>query len=199
MILTQRDKNILRFIEEYKSITINQCSKIFFNNCKQAYYQARKRLRQLYDNKYIKRYRADMKSECIYYLTKKLSIHHLKVLDAYAEFIKIGANIEYFKTEYKVPTKSKYYRLDALIEVTYEEYFYPLIIEVDYTHFTSQRKLIDIYNSKHFQDKYKELDDNIFPTVLIIRPVISDNSITSDLFNIVYLDFTLDGIEQVFE
>ncbi len=32
MYLTNRDKDILKFIEQYGSITINQCSKIFLVN-----------------------------------------------------------------------------------------------------------------------------------------------------------------------
>lgn len=187
MYLTARDKQILRFIEEYKSITINQAAKIFFNNCKQSYYQARKRLKQLSDNKYIKRYRADMKSECVYYLEKKLSAHDLKVLDVYAELINLGADIDYFKQEYTIPTKIKEYRADALIEFTYQEYFYPMLIEIDYTHFTSNKKLLDIYNSNYFQNKYKKYDDDIFPTVLILRPTLPPNPFNTNLFNIYYL------------
>lgn len=198
MILTERDKNILRWVEEHKSITINQTSKIFFKHCKESYYQARKRLRLLSNNGYLKRYRADMKSECIYYLDKKLSIHDLKVLDVYAEFISYGAEIRYFKKEYIIDSGSKNYRLDALIEVLYNDYFYPIIIEVDYTHLTGSKKLQDIYNSNHFQVKYKNLDDNIFPYVVIIRPVVTADHEQVNNIDILHTDFSLKNLSQVF-
>lgn len=46
-MITERDKEILRWVEENKSMTIDQCSKIFYNGNTYAYDQARKRLRFL--------------------------------------------------------------------------------------------------------------------------------------------------------
>lgn len=189
MILTKRDKGILKFIEEFGSITINQCSKIFFKDCKRNYYQARRRLKLLSDSGYLKRFRKDMRSESVYYLEKRLSVHDLKVLDVYAEFINLGTKIKCFKQEYVIPTGEKNYRADAVIEFDYKGYWNTILIEVDYTHFTSQKKLIDIYNSNYFQEKYKKYDDDIFPTVIILRPFLSNNLFKSELFSIVYMDF----------
>ncbi|MBY6758614.1 hypothetical protein HYH82_15080 [Clostridium botulinum] len=197
MYLTNRDRDILKFIEQYGSITINQCSKIFFNKCKQNYYQARKRLRTLYNSKYIKRYRKDMRSEAVYYLDKKLSIHDLKVLDIYAEIINLGAEIKCFKKEYTIKCKNKEYRADGLIECIRDGYFYPILIEVDYTHFTSNKKLLGIYNSNYFQNKYKDLDTDIFPTVLIVRPFLSNN-INNLPFNIIYSTMCINNINTLF-
>lgn len=198
MFLTNRDKEILKFIEEYGSITINQCSQIFFTHCKQNYYQARKRLKLLSDNKYLKRYRKDMRSETIYYLHKKLSIHDLKVLDVYSYLVYSGASIKFFKQEYIIPVEDKNYRADALIEFVYKDYFYTILVEVDYTHYTSQKKLLDIYTSFHFQDKYKNLGENIFPKIIIIRPVVINQYESIDGIDVLYLDFSLKNKDQVF-
>lgn len=200
MYLTKRDKEILRFIDQYKSITINQASKIFFGNCKQSYQQARKRLKLLSNNKYIQRYRKDMKSECIYFLQEKLSIHDLKILDVYAKLLNLGADIEYLKTKYTIPTphgKKAYREADALIEFTYKKYFYPLLVEIDYTHFTSKKKLLDIYNSNHFQERYNQYDNNIFPTVLILRPVIPTNPVSFSMFDVYFAPFELTNLAQI--
>lgn len=197
MYLTNRDREIIKFVEEYGSITINQCSKIFFRVNKHAYYQARKRLKQLSNEGYLKRYRKDTKSEVIYYLDKKLSIHDLKVLDVYAELTALGAKIKDFKTEYTIPTGKKEYRADALIEFEHDGYFYPLMVEVDYTHFTGEKKLTDVYYSNYFQDKYKDLDNNIFPTILIVRPVLSTGNMLKVQYNVVYTDFNLSTIAQI--
>ncbi|MCD3331444.1 hypothetical protein, partial [Clostridium botulinum] len=148
MYLTKRDKEILYWIDKWGSITINQCSKIFYSKNKEAYQQARKRLKKLSDNNFLRRYRKDMKSETIYYLDKKLTLHDLKVFDIYAELISIGATIKTFIPRYKIntPNSHKQYReLDALIEFIYKDYFCPLILEIDYTHFTTHQTLQDIY------------------------------------------------------
>lgn len=199
MILTKRDREILRFVEEYGSITIDQCRKIFFKGNKYDYYQSRMRLKLLSDNNILKRYRADMRSEVVYYLEKRLSIHDLKVLDVYAELIQLDADIQYFKREYIIDAFKKQYRADALVEFVYNGYWYPLIIEIDYTHYTSEKKILDIYNSNYFQKKYKELDENIFPKILLVRPIIPKEKIKSDLFEVLYIDFELNGFEKVLE
>lgn len=198
MYLTARDRKIIKFIEEYKSITINQCSKIFFNNCKESYYQARKRLKLLADNKYLQRYRKDMRSETVYYITKKLSFHDLKVLDIYTYLISLGANIKTFKREYIITLEDKEYRADGFIECVKDGYFYPILVEIDYTHFTSKKKLMDIYNSGYFQSMYKKLDADVFPTVVIMRPVVVQ--VDKELpFNLVCIDFPLSNLNSVFE
>jgi hypothetical protein len=199
MILMERDKNILRHIEKYKSITLTQCSKIFYRNHKQAYYQARKRLSILYKNKYLKKYRKDPRSETIYFLNKHLSYHDLKVFDIYADLINMGADILFFKTKYRINNPSGYREIDALIECKYNGYFYPIILEIDMSHFTTIEKLNDIYNSKHFQDKYKKLAPDIFPTVLIFRPYLPLDPLHSDLFDILVMQFNNYSLESLFE
>ena len=134
MYLKKRDSEIIKFIKKYGSITINQCSKIFYTKNKEGYQQARKRLKQLSDNKFIKRYRKDMQSECIYFLDKKLSIHDLKTLDIYAELINAGATIKSFTPKYRIDTiksNKKYRELDAYIEFIYKDYLNFLILEID--------------------------------------------------------------------
>lgn len=197
MYLTNRDKEILKFIESYGSLTISQCSKIFFKDCKKNYYQARRRLKMLSDNKYLLRYRHDMRSETVYYMRKKLSLHDLKVLDIYAELIHLGASIRSFKREYIITLENKNYRVDGFIECIKNGYFYPILIEVDFTHFTSMKKIMDIYNSKYFQVKYKKLDEDIFPSIIIVRPVFVQMG--NDLpFQLIYTDYSLANLNKIF-
>lgn len=202
MMLTTRDKEILKYVEKYKSITITQCSKLFFRKNKESYYQARKRLGILYKNKHLKKYRYDYKSETIYYMNKKLSYHDLKVFDIYAELINIGATIKNFTTKYKIPTlegKKKYREADALLEVEYQGYFYPILLEIDMHHFTSKNKLMDIYNSNHFQEKYKNLGEDIFPTILILRPYIPTTLFTTNLFDYYVMEFDNYNLSKIFD
>lgn len=198
MILTKRDKEILKFIESYGSITINQCSKIFFGHCKQNYYQTRKRLKLLADNGYLKRYRKDMRTETVYYQEKKLSFHDLKVLDVYAYVKSVGADITFFKQEYSITLKDKEYRADGFLECLKDNYFFPIIIESDISHLTGEKKLMDIYNSGYFQDKYKDMEDDIFPTVVIVRPVIPSIDVSHLPYSVLYADYCMYQLSNLF-
>lgn len=191
MILTDRDKDILRFIEYYKSSTIDQIAKIFYTNNKERYQMARKRLKLLYENKFIKRYRENNRSNCIYYINKRLSTDSLKLLDVYAELVNEGIEIKYFKREFIVSTRENNYRIDALIECNYNNKFYPLFVEVDYYHCSGLKRFEAIFKTGFMQSKYKEYGNDIFPTVVIIRPTLPIKQVKSDLFNITYLDFSL--------
>lgn len=191
-MITKRDKEILKFIEHYKSITPNQCSKLFYSG-NYSYDMARKRLSHLYKEGILKRYRKNMNSECFYYMDKYLSIHDSKAIDVMAEAKHIGGKIISFERKYRLLS----YELDALLEVEYKGYIFPFIIEVDYTHFTSLKKLDDIYNSGYFQDKYKDLGENIFPGVVIIKPY-SGSCLQSNLYYIYHLDFELNNLCSIF-
>jgi predicted HTH transcriptional regulator len=61
--MTERDTKIIRWIEENKSMTIYQCSKIFYLGNTYGYDQAIKRLRKLNQEGLIKRYRKSPKKK----------------------------------------------------------------------------------------------------------------------------------------
>lgn len=210
MYLKNRDKEIIKFIEEYGSITINQCSNIFYNHCSQKYDLSRKRLKLISENGYIKRNRKSMIDETVYYMKRKLTDHKLKVIDVYSRLFSKGIKVREFKMEYVVNIgkvvsgKEKSYRLDGFLEFEYKGYFYSFIIEVDKTHQTSKRKLVDIYESGYFQNKYKEngMGDNIYPDVLIVKSnsmMMNYLGYMDEEFNIDFIDWELNGIERVLE
>lgn len=144
-MITKRDKEIIKFVEKYNSITINQCAKVFFPRNKEAYDQARKRLRAIHSEGLLKRYRKDPKSQTVYYLDKRLRTHDLKLLDAVAEFytfpiLKVKREIQ---VEINSDTK---YVIDALIGIGKENMGKPIILEIDYTHYTSNEKIRNLIN-----------------------------------------------------
>lgn len=195
MYKKDRDNKILNFIEEYGSITINICANLFFSNANNKYDLARKRLRILYNNKYIKRYK-EVGAEVIYYLNKSLKPHDLKLLEVYSKLSSIG-NVVTFEKEKVIlcPNKRK---IDGFMEIEVEEgeYIntYPLIVEIDYTHNTHLNKIKDIYNSNYFQDMY-----GFLPIILIVKRNQWDKKLNgyADIA-IINLDWSLDNIEEVF-
>lgn len=199
-MLSKKDKQILNYIYEHNSITIKQCSKVIFTGNRCAYDQSRKQLRRLYKEKAIARYRASMTDEVVYYISTRLGVHELQLLNVYAELIGKGAKVETFHKKYRIYTNNKKYReIDALIELTYNDYFIPLIVEIDYSHNTSIDKLEEIYQSNHFQNKYREIDDNIFPLIVICRPVVEKSLSNDNELQILYTDFDLKNLDEVLD
>lgn len=169
-MITERDKKILKWIESFNSITIDQCSKLFFSTSKMSYDLARKRLRYLNREGAIKRYRKDPKSETVYFMDKRLKVHDLKILDV------IVALQQFNKTEIKIIIQNKIqinkftsYVIDATVVLDNK---YPILIEVDYTHYTNDKKIINIIN--YLEDKHNK--KYIF---LIIRPTIDEIEISN--------------------
>lgn len=202
-MISKKDKEILRFIETHKSITISICSKTVFQGNKWSRDQARKQLRQLYKEGLIQRFQGNKTSEVVYYTMERLGIHDLKLLDLYAELIHLGATITSFKKEYRVYTdqaKKKYRDIDAVIELNFTDdkgiFQSVILVEIDYSHYTSMNKLKDIYKSNHFQEVY---GDDFFPLIVIVRPVAENKLIVEDGLLILYVDWELTNISQALE
>lgn len=198
-MISKKDKEILRFIEIHKSITISICAKCIFTGNKFAKDQARKQLRKLYKEGLIQRYQGNRTSEVIYYTIERLGIHDLKLIDVYAEFIALGAIIESFQKEYRVYTskdKKKYRDIDGVFEISFNDFKTVCICEIDYSHYTSMNKLQDIFNSKHFQKLY---GDDFFPLIILVRPVAENKLIVENNLLILYVDWELTNLKQALE
>ena len=160
-MITKRDKEIIKFVEKHGSITINQCAKMFFRNNKWAYDQARKRLIIIYNLSLLKRYRKDPRSEAVYFIAKPLKTHDLKLMDVFAELSEY--EIIMFKKECEIKIdKDTNYRVDAAAIIKIDGMYIPLMIEIDYTHFTNIKKIKQItYNY--------EIDNKLKLTFLIVK------------------------------
>lgn len=158
-MITKRDKQILRWVEKYKSITIYQCSTIFFNNNKMAYDQARKRLRYLNQEGLLKRFRKDPRSETVYYIDRKLRIHDLKIMDMIAYLYELNLTNIYTQNDIHI-NENLTYIIDTTVDIDYK---YPIMVEVDYTHYTNWRKIRQLIY--YLENKHKELSY----TFLIVR------------------------------
>lgn len=139
-MLTNRDKEILKFIEEYKSITIRQAKYLFF---KKSYEGARRRLAELEKFGLLKSTISKGRSEKIYFYEKMLSDHDLYKADYIVSLKKMGFEILKFNT------KPSYFnntlRPDAFVVCKKNGYRYITFLEVDYTHYTDNIKLKTLY------------------------------------------------------
>jgi hypothetical protein len=158
MILKDKDKEIIRYVEKYGFITIGQAYDIWFSHRRYGYDLSRKRLQQMVDDNYLKQQydMEEMYAPKIFYIDdkyKKPSKHTILTMDVYAYLVRLGATVIYFKREEEWLDKK--YRTDAFIIFTIEGYCYSAFIEVLKS--TSSK---DITQNSKFQNKYTELVDS---------------------------------------
>lgn len=194
IMVTKRDKKILIWIEEYKSITINQCAKIFFTTNKYAYDQARKRLRYLNKERLIRRYRKDPKSEAVYYIDKKLKVHDLKIFDVVAEFVACGWKIIAFSKEEVITGNNKKYVVDALCVFSKGDMILPIFLEIDYSHMTGLEKINDVINIFVNRESTKT---KMFFVVRISQEKIAFRDTINPHVQLVYIPWDLAGLKKV--
>jgi hypothetical protein len=187
----QRDRMILKFIETYGGITINQCAKMFFNDAKHSYDLARKRLKKISQMTEMKYVTNKLTGERVYCESKKLTPHSVYLLDFYATLIGSNCKILEFAKEHQWMNGK--YRSDALFIVEYNETKRMICVEIDVTHTTDISKYDDIFQSGDVKLKY---DTDAFPLIVIVGDTI--NEYYSDLYDVTYLDYKLNGfIEKV--
>lgn len=198
MYLKQRDKDILNWLENVSSINdkdgVNNkiIGNIFYNDCKDPYYNSSRRLKELYRSKFLKRYRKNINDEYIYYRSRPLSEHQIKLLEVYSKFCTLG-NVTLFEREVEVVGGNKKRKNDGLIIIEIEKegylYEYPIIIEIDKTHDTGSDKINDLYRSSHYQNRF-----GIMPMMLIVKRNEFQKRIYVKDVNLVYVNWDLEGI-----
>ena len=145
------DKQILKFIEDFKSITVKQAEIMFYKNNNNA----RRRLKELEEQGILKSYKYNKSALAYTYKEfKEISEHDTIRNDFVVQLIAQGSIINNFKLTPRclngmvIP--------DLYIEYTYQNSTYKSYLEVDLTHFTGDSK-ITLYN------KLKEKEDfNLF-------------------------------------
>lgn len=183
-MLMQRDKDILRYLEDYKAISIKQTQKIFFNG---VYGGARRRLADLEKMKLLKSYENVLTNEKVYYIEEKISAHDLYVMDFYAELISQGAKITKFKKQPRY--LNDMIRADGFFEFVYENNLYWTIVECDLTHYTGNSKM-QLYEKLYKDNVLQEECRGMFPSIVIMKEK-DDLRYMSNNFEVVYIDFQL--------
>ncbi|HBJ1647834.1 TPA: hypothetical protein LA462_002349 [Clostridium botulinum] len=189
-MLTDRDRDILTWIQDYKSITLSQCSYLYFNG---SYESCRRRLKQLEQRNLITSIPSVLLKSKIYYKEKLTSEHNLLIYEFLKVVISNGGEIIKFKTQPSYMNKK--IRPDAFIIFAYDGNVYFTILEVDLNHYTSNLKM------KKYEELFKagELQKeccNTFPIIVISRPT-RGIRYNSKNFNVVYLDLFYNNIKPL--
>lgn len=196
MRINQNTKDILSFIEKYGFITAKICSRIIYKNCKQSYNLASRKLLKMEQSKLLQRY-LDSSNEYIYQINKKhITAHKYYLIDFYSRLYERVDSVELFEVERSWEISKK--RNDGFIIYKNRDSFYSLLIEIDYSHFTSKEKLNSLYESKevqkYFNDNYSVQD--YFPTVVVVSML--GNAKYKDVeFDYLSLDFNFTNIDRL--
>ncbi|KIL06896.1 hypothetical protein SR42_15095 [Clostridium botulinum] len=189
-MLTERDRQVLKWIEDYKSISVTQATELLFNG---TYESCRRRLKQLEDMELLKSYISQFSREKIYYQEKKLKDHELLVYDFLKVVKKKGGEIRQIKLQ---PQYLKgLIRPDAYIEFTLENNLYFIILEVDYTHYTSNIKM-QLYEKLYREGTLQKQCYGTFPIVIISRPTLNDIRYNSSNFDVIYTDLNYNNLHS---
>lgn len=196
MRINENTREIISFIEKYGFITSNICSRTIYKGYKQNYQLASRKLRKMEQSKLLQRY-LDNSNEFIYQINKKhITPHKYYLIDFYSRLYERVDNVLLFEVERSWPISKK--RNDGFIIYKNGDSFYSLLIEIDYSHYTSKDKLDAIYNSKEVQKYFKDNYDidNYFPTILVISMI--GNAKYKDVeFDYLPLDFNFTNIDRL--
>lgn len=177
IILTDRDKQIIEFLNDFKCATTTTISNMFFNGSLRP---TQRRLKHLREHGYIKSYQANILSENIHYIKKRPSqLQHSLILSSFiSELVK--ADIEILK--YKVSYKLENIIADCFLAVRHKDKNYIYFVECENTKSFNLSKYEELY----FNRAWKEIFP-IFPSIIVI----SDRAVKkSNSFNVI--DIKLD-------
>ena len=194
--LQNRDRQVLRFLEEHRAITTQQAINIFFKKDISAY----RRLNQLEEAGILQSYmRGKNKVYKLSGETKELSEHDLLIYDFYSwiyskggEVIEFKKNPHYFKSML-IPDAAVKFRLP------YEGQVYTIysLVEIDLNHYTDNTKMNVWYEKLYREQTLKQWCGAAeFPFIIIARPT-AGIRYNSNNFNCVYCDLKFTNLDRL--
>lgn len=168
IVITDRDKDIIQFLKDFKVATTTTIADIYFNSSLRP---CQRRLKYLAEHGHIKSYQENIITEKIHYVRKKpVNLKHALILSEFIAKLKIN-NIEILK--YKVPYKIDNVIADAFIAIRVNNQNYIYFVEVENT----KKFDLDKYEKLYYSRSWKSVFP-ILPEVIVItdKPV-SDSKI----------------------
>lgn len=217
-MMTQRDKEIVRFVEDFDFITITQCYNMWFSSQKYGYDLARKRLGKIEKEGYLKSYKDTSMygSEKIFFIDNKyagVSRHTILAQNVYSEFIRLGATVFFYKREQRWLDGK--YRSDAYICFRLSEKIHSICVEIirgtaGKPFATERDKMADKYSevlldaneplaliNSEFSKNGIQLEE-LDTSVLIVDDIEHKTDWYIDGIKVKQVPFTLSGISNIF-
>lgn len=161
--MTDRDLDILNFIQEVKLATTKNIQDLVFNDVSRTV--ASRRLNYLVDYDYLKRIRVkELNNAYMYYLDKKPKhlVHELIGTSFYVALVNAGYDIIRFARNKKIGNCIA----DIVIITEFESKEKVFFVEVQ-RHFNHITKCTDKYKSLYYSSDWKDIFSE-FPTVVVI-------------------------------
>ena len=182
--LTQRDNDIIDFLNEVKVADTQTLCNIFFNGKLRA---SQLRLKALVDYKYIKAYRENIISQNVYYVKRKpTQMKHSLILSRFiGELYKSG--IEVLKV--KVPLKVGKVISDGFVAINHNNEPKIFLIEVENTKYLDTGKYIELKQTREYKSKFP-----VMPSIICIS---DKNNKPDERLDIIFLKTDLSDIENL--
>jgi len=194
-MLTERDREIISFIDKIGYATIQNIADLFFSQNRFSYDLSRKRLKKIKEmGNYVRSFQNSETTETVYVPfesnKKKVSIHDIMVLNYICKLNLLGCNIECTEIE---PIFNNI-KPDALVKFTFDNFQYAQLIEMQIRH-----NLVDLdrYNNQNVMNAILDKTDNIIPKLIIIQDTkinYAENNPT--LMDIIQMDTSLGDIPK---
>ncbi len=152
--MTDRDKDIISFLRQYKCADTHTIAKLFFSDAKSSQILAERRMKKLSEFGKCNRWRKDILSPYIFYIGSRPTNynHSCYISEVYAnlmnkyEVVKIEREYELKFNKYKV-------RSDLMAVVRINGKLVPLLIEVDLS--SAMKDKYDLFiNDNYYQQKF---------------------------------------------
>lgn len=147
--LTDRDREIIKFLREYKCADTHTLTKLFFTSKTLA----ERRLKKLVEGGYLRRWREDILHPYIFYINKRPTnlVHSCMISEIYAELSKY--QVVKVQREYEIRYGSNMIRVDLMTVLRINGKLVPLLIECDLNRCMKYK--YDSYISEgHYQSKF---------------------------------------------
>lgn len=195
-MITQRDREIIDFIDKIGFATIKHISNMYFTNNRYGYDSARKRLKKINETgEYIKCFKNMETNELVYVpydsKLKRVSMHNIKVLDYLCNLKVLGCHIKETELEPVFDT----IKPDAYVSFEFDGYLYCQLIEVQMRH-----DYVDIKRFKKDEviKSIFEKTKDICPRIIIIQDTNKDYEQENDTqFKIIQLYTDLRDVAKV--
>lgn len=195
-MITDRDREIINFIDKIGFSTINHIADLFFNGNNFSYDLARRRLKKIRDNgNYLRSVYCSEINKLIYIPinSKKTSvkIHDIKLVDYLIKLKKLGCNIK----EFEMFPKFNNVIPDMFVRFEFDGYEYYQIVEIQLRHDN-----VDVNRLSKEENIRCILDrcDNTLPTLVIIQDTRYDYSNLDTPYDIVKINTDMSNIGKIF-
>ena len=193
-MITDRDREIINFIDKIGFATINHIADLFFNCNNFAYDLARRRLKKIKENgNYLRSVYCSEINKLIYtpYDSKKtnVKIHDIKLIDYLTKLKKLGCDIK----EFELFPHFNNIVPDMYLKFVFDGYEYYQLVEIQLRH--------ENVNLDRFmvEDNIKSIlnrCNNTLPTIVIVQD--SRHIYENSYYDIIKLNTNLNDIGKVF-